>query len=156
MSNVTIDYPAPGTIRFTGGGDFDAMNAAENWCRENGISYGPSQVMAPQGLLRGDYCISKWRNMEKREQLALHGVMNAQRDSPCFICMRWPVVEHEGEQWHLRSVGQAIAGRAECGLSSFTRFVGDDVCEPVTVTAWIPVDDLPAADWRPDKVAAFA
>jgi hypothetical protein len=40
---------------------FKAYSLAEAWCKENGISYGPSCAASPIGLLFGDYQIAKWR-----------------------------------------------------------------------------------------------
>lgn len=76
-------------IVFDQRGTFEAMRAAEQWCRDNGISCGSSQVMAPRGLLRGDFCISKWRNMSKAEIAALDGTMSGDmREGPVTITMR--------------------------------------------------------------------
>jgi hypothetical protein len=67
-------------------GAFEAMRAAEKWCDENGISYGRSQADAPTGLLRGNFDISKWRNMSKAEIAALDGTMTGNlRDGPVII-----------------------------------------------------------------------
>lgn len=54
-------------------GDFAATRAAEDWCKAHGISVGTMQRGAPRGLLVGDFDISKWRNMNRREIAALHG-----------------------------------------------------------------------------------
>lgn len=64
-------------IVFTGEGEFEAFNKACEWCRQNGYSYGTMQADAPTGLLRGNFEISKWRNMTKAERDALDGVMDA-------------------------------------------------------------------------------
>ena len=65
------------------------MYAAERWCKDNCISYGSPQVMAPRGLLRGDFCISKWRNLSKKEITELDGTMSGDmREGPVTITMR--------------------------------------------------------------------
>jgi hypothetical protein len=70
------------------GYDFSAMTAAENWCKENGISVGRMQGPSPRGLLRGDFDIAKWRNLSKREKAELHGQMTGNmRNGPVTVEM---------------------------------------------------------------------
>lgn len=69
-------------------GTFESMYAAEAWCRKHGILVGSSSVDGPQGLLRGDFCISKWRNMNKAERDALDGTLQAGRDGPAVINLK--------------------------------------------------------------------
>lgn len=74
------------TIVFDQKGTFQAMYAAEKWCKENGVSYGNSQACAPTGLLRGHFNISKWRNLNKQERAALDGTMTGEmREGPVTI-----------------------------------------------------------------------
>jgi hypothetical protein len=73
---------------FTQKGDFAAYYAACHWCKESGISYGSMQRDDPIGLMRGDWDISKWRNMTKKEQSALDGIMTGdKRNGPVTIEM---------------------------------------------------------------------
>jgi hypothetical protein len=73
-------------IRFDEVGDFKAYYAACDWCKKNGVSYGSMQRDDPIGLMRGDYDISKWRNMTKKEQESLDGQMNGdKRNGPVTI-----------------------------------------------------------------------
>jgi len=64
-------------IEFFVPGTFQSMYAANQWCRENGYSYGSS--CAPcvyQGLLNGEnILIAKWKNLTKEEIAQLDGVM---------------------------------------------------------------------------------
>jgi len=70
-------------------GDFAALNAAQDWCKENGISYGSNQRGAPVGLMRGDFLISKWRNLSKAEIDQLDGTMiGNMRNGPVVITMK--------------------------------------------------------------------
>lgn len=69
-------------------GTFESMWAAEAWCRRHGISAGSSCVSGPQGLLRGDFCISKWHNMTRAEQKALDGTLQAGREGPAVIVLK--------------------------------------------------------------------
>ena len=55
--------------------DFTAMHAAEAWCRDKGVSYGPSCGTLPRGLLCGDFEIAKWRNLTPQERRECHGTM---------------------------------------------------------------------------------
>ncbi len=70
------------------GADFSACRAAEQWCEQNGISVGGMQGGAPRGLLRGEFDISKWRNLSTRDRAALHGqMMGSMRDGPVVVEM---------------------------------------------------------------------
>jgi hypothetical protein len=54
-------------------GAFEAMTAAETFLRTAGFSIGSNERGSPRGIMFGDYDISKWRNLNARERLALHG-----------------------------------------------------------------------------------
>lgn len=77
-------------IEFNQAGTFQAMYAAEAWCRENGISVGQSCATGPTGLLFGRYdWIAKWRNLTARERKDLHGTMSGDmRDGPVVIVLK--------------------------------------------------------------------
>src|SRR3546814_7462609 len=62
-------------IVFDQKGTFKALEAARQWCRDNGVSYGSSCVMSPTGLLRGDYCIANWLNLPPKERKQLDGTL---------------------------------------------------------------------------------
>jgi len=72
---------------------FEACWAAERWCKENGISVGPSCACWPQrGLLDGDYQIAKWRNLTAQERAQCHGTMTGDmRNGPVHVS----IVERE-------------------------------------------------------------
>lgn len=55
--------------------DFGAMYDAEEWLRQRGFSVGSPCRGYPRGILHGDYQIAKWRNLDRSEIIALHGVM---------------------------------------------------------------------------------
>jgi hypothetical protein len=77
-------------IVFKQPGDFEAFHAAEQWCRDNGISFGSMERGNPIGLMRGNWSISKWSNMTKKEQSECHGTMTAKagfRSGPVTITM---------------------------------------------------------------------
>lgn len=65
MADNILQFESPET--------FGALEAAREWCRERGVSYGSTEGKSPIGLLIGDYNISKWRNMTPRERAQLDG-----------------------------------------------------------------------------------
>ncbi len=70
-------------------GTFSAKYAAEQWCRDNGVSYGSSCAIGPTGLLRGKFCIAKWHNLNAKERRELDGTMSGDlREGPVTISMR--------------------------------------------------------------------
>lgn len=73
-------------ITFNNRGDFAASRAAEEWLRERGFSFGPSQVDGPQAVWHGDCYVSKWRNLSAKEKRAMHAVMDGDgRNGPVTI-----------------------------------------------------------------------
>jgi len=60
---------------FTEQGDFKATEAAEAWCKEQGISVGTMQRNSPRGLKRGECIIAKWRNLDNKDHKLLDGKM---------------------------------------------------------------------------------
>lgn len=62
-------------ITFDQTGDFKAAEAAEQWCKEHGISVGTMQGVSPRGLKRGDHLIAKWRNLDQYDIRSLDGTM---------------------------------------------------------------------------------
>ena len=82
-------------IEFNQTGTFQALHAAEAWCRENGISYGQSCATGPTGLLFGHFdWIAKWRNLTPKERADLHGAMSGDfREGPVVIFLKDTAVE---------------------------------------------------------------
>lgn len=74
-------------IEFNQKGTFNALYAAQDWCRENGISFGQSCCTGPTGLLFGEWdWIAKWRNLTPKERSELHGTMSGEfREGPVII-----------------------------------------------------------------------
>jgi hypothetical protein len=64
-------------IVFTGNADWEALHKAEQWCRDNGYSYGALQADAPTGIVKGDADIAKWRNLSHSDRLLLDGRFEA-------------------------------------------------------------------------------
>lgn len=77
-------------VTFNQKGTFEACYAAEAWCQENGISWGPMDGPGnPIGLMLGDFHIAKWTNLTRQEQAACHGTMTGNfREGPVVITMK--------------------------------------------------------------------
>jgi hypothetical protein len=75
-------------VTFTQAGDFEAVNAAERWCAEHGISVGHMQGPQPRGLLFGEFEVAKWRNLNVLERAALHGTMSGSRRGPVTVVLK--------------------------------------------------------------------
>lgn len=82
-------------IEFNQSGTFQALYAAEAWCRENGISFGQSCATGPTGLLFGKFdWIAKWRNLSPNERINLHGTMSGDfREGPVVIVLKDDAVQ---------------------------------------------------------------
>ena len=74
-------------LTFTSDGtDFSAINEARAWLWKHGYSVGVMQGPDPIGILKGDYDISKWRNMTREEIKALDGrVTGDKRNGPVTV-----------------------------------------------------------------------
>ncbi|ADP17368.1 hypothetical protein AXYL_04048 [Achromobacter xylosoxidans A8] len=89
---IGIDPAAPGseltTIQFLGCKDFEAFNAAEDWCRKNDIAMGSMERDCPIGLMWGAdaHEVSKWTRMTRAEQDAMDGRLTGnKRHGPITI-----------------------------------------------------------------------
>lgn len=83
-------------ITFEQKGEFKAYSAACKWCEENGYSYGSMQRDAPIGILKGDWTIAKWRNLDSSERKALDGTMSCAtsfREAPVRIVLKLEVCD---------------------------------------------------------------
>ncbi|MFK5949517.1 MAG: hypothetical protein QM500_12195 [Methylococcales bacterium] len=75
------------------GTTFGAKYAAEAWLTENGYSYGSSDCMGPQGIVKGaGVYISKWRNMSSSEHKAMDGALRSGRDCDAVITLKQPPI----------------------------------------------------------------
>ena len=71
------------------GSDFEAFNDACAWLKENGYSYGSMQRDEPIGIMKGDYDISKWRNMTSTEHESLDGRLTGdKRNGPITVTIK--------------------------------------------------------------------
>lgn len=67
-------------------GDFEAFREAENYLKKNGYSWGSMQRDDPIGIMKGDYDISKWRNLSSKERNALDGTITGdKRNGPVTV-----------------------------------------------------------------------
>lgn len=70
-------------------GTFAAYHAACRWLEENGYSHGSTSVDGPVGILKGDFHISKWRNMTPKERSQLDGTLSGEmREGPVVIRLK--------------------------------------------------------------------
>ena len=77
-------------ITFNQEGVFEAYRAACKWCEENGYSHGSMCRDMPIGLLKGNWQIAKWRNLDSSERESLAGTMSCVtsfRESPVHIVL---------------------------------------------------------------------
>lgn len=58
-------------------GTFESLYAAHEWLTDNGYSYGSLDVPNPVGILKGEWYISKWRNLTTTQRNQLDGTMIA-------------------------------------------------------------------------------
>jgi len=72
------------------GNDFSAYNEAIKWCEENGYSYGSMCGDFPIGIIKGDYYIGKWRNLNNKAKKRLDGEMKSKdfRKGDVYIGLR--------------------------------------------------------------------
>ena len=78
-------------ITFTQEGDFEAYDAAKSWCIANGYSCGFMQNPEPTGLLKGQWIIAKWRNLNKKQRDELDGTMSCVtsfREAPIHVVIK--------------------------------------------------------------------
>ena len=62
-------------IEFNEPETFMSYNAARNWCKPNGYSYGSMNGDNPIAIWKGECSISKWHNLSKEEKNSCDGVI---------------------------------------------------------------------------------
>lgn len=84
-------------IEFNQTGDFSAFYAATDWLKERGYSYGSMCMDMPIGILKGNWCIAKWRNLTITERKQLDGqlVSNDFREGPVVVQLKDPATDEE-------------------------------------------------------------
>lgn len=78
-------------ITFTQEGTFQAYYEACKWCEENAYSHGSMQMDAPIGILKGNFRIAKWHNLNKVEREQLDGTISCVasfREAPIHIVLK--------------------------------------------------------------------
>jgi hypothetical protein len=99
---------------FSETGAFKALYAAQRWLAENGYSYGPTCVMHPAPILKGDYVIAKWRNLTKKEIKALDGWLDGDlREGPVTVQLK-----AAPDQWIIGSASAATSIAVEASVTS--------------------------------------
>jgi hypothetical protein len=73
-------------------GDFEALHAAQAWCRERGYSCGSMSNPLPIAIMFGDFQIAKWKNLTIEEREACDGRIESQdfRAGPVKIALTNP------------------------------------------------------------------
>lgn len=84
-------------IEFNQTGDFSAVNAARKWLQDHGYSYGSMCMDMPIGILKGSWCIAKWRNLTAKERKQLDGQLISKdfRSGPVVIQLKDPATDAE-------------------------------------------------------------
>ena len=84
-------------IEFNQTGEFSAVNAAKKWLQDHGYSYGSMCMDMPIGILKGSWCIAKWRNLTMKERKQLDGqiVSSDFRDGPVIIQLKDAATDQE-------------------------------------------------------------
>lgn len=81
-------------IQFTGTKTFEALDAAQDYLRKNGYSFGSLQRQAPIAIKKGDYIIGKWRNLSVSDKAEMDGIIEGDfRDGPVEI--KFKAATHE-------------------------------------------------------------
>lgn len=79
----------PFEMTFAQEGTFKALHAAQAWLRLHGYSCGSTCSMGPVGILKGDYCIAKWRNLTRKERSELDGTLDGNfREGPLVLRLK--------------------------------------------------------------------
>lgn len=70
----------------TGLDTFEAYNKAVDWCRDRGYSVAPMSFPYPTGIMKGDICIAKYKNLTAKERKQLHGTITGNfREGPVTV-----------------------------------------------------------------------
>lgn len=73
-----MKYKTPiNEVLFNEEGDFMAYHAAESFAKEHGYSIGSMCSPMPTALFKGDCYVAKWRNLSKKEQDQVDGIITA-------------------------------------------------------------------------------
>ncbi len=80
------------TIHFEPDGQtFSAWYRAQEWCRQNGYSFGSLSRDMPVAVMRGPYDLpQKWKNMTEKERRFVDGKITSPdfREGPVTITLR--------------------------------------------------------------------
>ena len=85
-SAVTVVAHTPGPWLRAGRTVYALMHATEQWCRDHGVSCGPTDRSRVRGLLVGEFLIAKWHNLTAKERRECHGTITGDgREGPLFL-----------------------------------------------------------------------
>jgi hypothetical protein len=90
ITATTLPAPAGRTrIEFASNETFGAGYAAERWCDEHGVSYGPSDRYNKICLMHGKWQISKWHNLTAKQRRQCHGTITGDgRNGPVILDLK--------------------------------------------------------------------
>lgn len=108
-------------IRFEQTGTFEAWEKCQQWLTVRGYSFGITCAMSPVGVLKGDYCIAKWRNLTPKERSALDGSVSGDfRNGPLTLTLKHAPILVDGRDFvavpkHLEGLADAALRMTENG-----------------------------------------
>ena len=110
---------------FNGNGEtFSAFYEAEKWLRDNGYSFGSMCRGEPMGILKGRYCIPKWRNLSREDKAQLDGTLEAGREGPATLLLKQdPIIGVHLPELHLNLKGEYFHGIDDGSKSEEYRLV---------------------------------
>lgn len=74
---------------FIGESTFDAYHEACAWLDQNGYSHGPTSIDGPVAIFKGDWAVSKWRNLSAKERIAVDGLLDGDtRNGPIRVRLK--------------------------------------------------------------------
>lgn len=76
-------------MKFEQSREWAALHAAEQWCRDHGISVGEPQGSAPRGLMLRNCVIGRWEDLSREDREELDGTMTGDlRHGPLVISLK--------------------------------------------------------------------
>ena len=70
-------------------GDFSDFDAAMEHLESCGFSVGSMQRDDPIGIMFGDFCIAKWRNLSLKDRGELHGTITGDKRNGPVVVTLW-------------------------------------------------------------------
>ena len=106
---------------FQRAGDFESWYECQRWLKERGYSVGSTCFGSPVGVLRGDYIIAKWRNLNEKERAELDGTVTGDfRNGPLTLSLKQQPeliagIDYVAVPAHLDGIAESALKMAESG-----------------------------------------